>query len=64
MCESVLHFLMMIKDYSVSKVLKTALYYTETKENAMNLVATHYSTVDMASNFIISNVLPSPNIYI
>lgn len=30
----------------------------------MNLVATHYGTVDMASNFIISNVLPSPNIYI
>lgn len=27
MCENVVHFLMMIKDYSVSKVLKTARYY-------------------------------------
>lgn len=61
MCENAVYFLMMIKDYSVTKVLKTTQYYTETKGNAMNLTGTYHRTMNKALSFEVLNVLLSPN---
>lgn len=62
MCENAVYFLMMIEDYSVTKVLKTTQCYNKTKENAMNLVGTYHRAMNKALSFEVLNALPSPNI--
>lgn len=62
MCENVLHFGGMRKDCTVTKVLQTAQYYTETKENAMNLARHPPGTIGRSLILQVLTVLLFPSI--